>query len=440
MIEERRVTMPIIIEKIEKNSPAEKFGIKVGEMLVAIDGNVIRDVLDYRFYMTERKLVVRLLTDGQIREITVKKGEYEDLGLEFETYLMDKQQHCQNKCIFCFVDQLPKGLRESLYFKDDDSRMSFLTGSYVTLTNLKETDIDRIIKMRISPINISVHTTNPELRVQMLQNPKAGTSLLFMDKLAQAGVQMNTQLVICPGINDGAELQRSLDDLAEYYPAVQSIAVVPVGLTCHREGLYPLRPLTKQEAIDTISIVNAFGERMLEDIGTRMAYPADELFVIAEQDFPVAEYYDEFDQLEDGVGCSALLRAEFTEELEFVDGDEKTRKLSLACGLAAQPLLADLAQVLKSKFPNTELAVYGVENKLFGSTVNVSGLLCGNDLYNGLCGKDLGEKLLLPSVMLRHQTDCFLDDTTVPWLSEKLGVPVEVLEIDGEVLLAGCTY
>ena len=427
--------MSVVISGVVPGSPAHRRGILPGDTLVSIGGNPIRDVLDYRFYMTDTRLEISLLRDGQPLEVRLRKEEYQDLGLEFETYLMDRQHTCRNKCLFCFVDQLPKGLRESLYFKDDDSRMSFLFGSYVTLTNLTEEDIRRIIKMRLSPINVSVHATNPELRVKMLKNPRAADSLRFLPMLVEAGIRVNTQLVLCPGINDGPELDRSLWDLAKLLPGLGSIALVPVGLTGHREGLYPLRPYTQEEARQVLAQAERFQTEMLQRWGSRVAYPADEFFLLAGYPIPETEYYGEFDQLEDGVGIYSLLRQEFCSALSMEDGDLRQRRVSIATGTAAAPLLRALLDKAAAKFPNLQVDIWPIQNRLFGGAVNVAGLLCGRDIAAGLAGKDLGEELLLPSVMLRHETDKFLDDTTVPWLQEQVGVPVRVIDVDGGLLL-----
>ena len=427
--------MSVTITGVEPGSVAAKKGILPGDILEAINGEAVRDVLDYRFYMTDTRLSLSLRREGETFSVPVRKGEYDDLGLEFETYLMDRQHTCRNKCIFCFVDQLPKGLRDSLYVKDDDSRMSFLFGSYVTLTNLTEEDIRRIIKMRLSPINISVHTTDPRLRVEMLKNPRAADSLRFIPMLTQAGIRVNAQLVLCPGINDGPALERSLWDLAGYRPGLGSIALVPVGLTSHREGLYPLRPYTREEARQVLEMAGAFQEEMLRRHGSRVAYPADEFFLLAECPIPGAEYYEEFDQLEDGVGLWALLRQEFLDALEQEEGRPLSRRVSVATGAAAAPLLSGLAALAEERYPGLTVTVHGIPNRLFGGAVNVAGLLCGGDIARGLSGMELGEELLIPSVMLRHETDKFLDDTTVPWLEEQTGVPVRVVDNDGARLL-----
>ena len=426
--------MSVVIKGVEPGSLAAKKKIRPGDTLVAINRNPIRDVLDYRFYMTSSLVDLHLRRDGKSLLLRVRKGEYDDLGLEFETYLMDRQHTCRNKCLFCFVDQLPEGLRDSLYVKDDDSRMSFLFGNYVTLTNVTEEDILRIIKMRLSPINISVHTTDPELRVHMLKNPRAADSLRFLSMLVRGGIRVNTQLVLCPGINDGPALEKSLWDLAEYWPGLGSIALVPVGLTGHRKGLYPLRPYSREEARAVLALTRRFQEEMLQKHGSRIAYPADEFFLLAEEPIPEADYYEVFEQLEDGVGLWALLREEFLTALEKAGGSSR-RTVSIATGTAAAPLLSSLAALAQEKFPGLSVSVYGIPNRLFGGAVNVAGLLCGRDIAWGLAEKELGEELLIPSVMLRHETDKFLDDTTVPWLEEQIVTPVRVVENDGSQLL-----
>ena len=431
--------MSVVIKGVEPGSPAARKGIRPGDVLETINKNCIRDVLDYRFYMTNTRLDLFLRREKKSLLLRVHKGEYDDLGLEFETYLMDRQHTCRNKCLFCFVDQLPEGLRDSLYIKDDDSRMSFLFGSYVTLTNVTEEDILRIIKMRLSPINISVHTTDPELRVKMLKNPRAADSLRFLSMLVRGGIRVNTQLVLCPGINDGPALEKSLWDLAEYWPGLGSIALVPVGLTGLREGLYPLRYYTREEAREVLALTERFQKEMLQKHGSRIAYPADEFFLLAEEPVPEASYYEEFEQLEDGVGLWALLRQEFTDALGQESPRPLPRKISIATGTAAAPLLSGLAALAEKSFPGLSVAVYSIPNRLFGGAVNVAGLLCGGDIAHGLAGKELGEELLIPSVMLRHEQDKFLDDTTVPWLEKQTGVPVRVVDNDGSQLLDAMT-
>lgn len=427
--------MPVLITGVEPASPALRAGVRPGELLHAVNGHPIADVLDYRFYIMERRLVLSLSgKDGLRRTVRLTKGEYDDPGLTFDSYLMDKQRRCKNKCIFCFVDQMPKGLRESLYFKDDDSRMSFFFGSYVTLTNMTEADIRRIIAMHLSPINISVHATDPELRVKMLRNPRAGEVLRYLPMLAEAGIALNTQLVLCPGINDGEQLERSLNDLSVLLPALQSIALVPVGLTVHREGLYPLRKMTREEALRTLEIADAFNERMRPLHGRRIAFPADELFLTAGVPIPDADFYGDFDQLEDGVGLLALQRRDFLEKLEALPGSDAPRTVSVAFGTAAAPFMRELIARAAEKFPRLTVHVYAVSNRLFGETVDVTGLLCGRDLIDGLRGKPLGETLILSHVMLRHE-NTFLDDLTPADVEAALGVPVTITDETGSGLL-----
>lgn len=428
--------MAVRICGVEKNSPAGKKGILPGENLLSINGQEIRDILDYRFYETSSCVTLAVQgKDGAVREIPIRKGEYHPLGLQFDTYLMDKQQRCRNNCIFCFIDQLPKGMRPSLYFKDDDSRLSFLFGNYITLTNLEERDIDRIIQMHISPINISVHTTNPELRVKMMGNRFAGEVLRWLDKLARAGTKMNCQLVLCPGINDGEELTRTLMDLKKYYPAVESIAAVPLGLTKHREGLTPLRAYTAEEAVQVIRQVDEFGQLCKAEFGERIAYAADEFYIQAGAPFPPASFYGPLNQLEDGVGMVSLLREEFLEEMEFVGNLPHKRAVSLATGTAAAPILTELLDRLGRICHNLNWKVFEIKNDFLGHSITVAGLVTGGDLIRQLRGNELGEELLIPASMLRAEGDLFLDDVTLRDVEQALGVPVRPVPNDGAALL-----
>lgn len=427
--------MPITVSSVDRGSPADRAGLRAGDQLISLNGSEIHDVLDYRFYMIDRRLKVEVLRGGKPLTFRVRKEEYDELGLEFETYLMDRQHHCANKCVFCFVDQLPPGMRETLYFKDDDSRMSFLFGSYVTLTNMQEEEIRRIIKMHISPINISVHTTNPELRVQMMKNPRSGEVLRFIPMLTESGIRVNAQIVLCPGLNDGEELTRSLNDLGQYAPNLQSIALVPVGLTEHRERLYPLRAMTRDEARDCIRRADAFGERMLALYGSRIAFSADELYLIAELPLPGPEYYEDYDQLGNGVGTTALLREEFAAALRLEDGDDASTHYALATGEAAAPLLTELLATAKEKFPHREITVYPIKNQIFGGGVNVTGLVTGGDIIKALSDQPLFDRLLIPDIMLREEKDRFLDDSTPEEVSEALRIPVTVSPTDGTGLL-----
>ncbi|MDR1563763.1 MAG: DUF512 domain-containing protein [Oscillospiraceae bacterium] len=424
--------MSVVISGVTARSHAQKAGVNAGERLIAINDNEIFDVLDYRFYETSACIKLKLESAaGEARIVTLNKGEYDPLGLEFDTYLMDSQRACRNKCVFCFIDQLPQGLRESLYFKDDDSRLSFLMGNYITLTNITHHEIERIIKMHISPINISVHTTNPDLRVRMMKNPHAGEVLSYISELAQAGIKLNCQLVLCPEWNDGEELKRSLKDLAALGAALESVAAVPVGLTRYREGLAPLRPFTSQEAAEVVKTIEEFGVRE----GIRFAYPADEFYLKANLPIPPAEFYGDFAQLENGVGLMADLADSFKLAVDEAEGDDKHRFLTIATGKSACKFLSKLIDYARQKWHNLECNVVGIENHFFGELIDVAGLLTGGDLIRGLKGLKLGSRLLIPAVMLRREGDMFLDDLTPQDVEKALGAPVKAVNIDGFALL-----
>lgn len=428
--------MSVIIKSVEKGSPAYKAGIRDGDTLVSIDGNEIVDVLDYRFYQDNERLTVEYIDSaGKTKTAKIKKDEYEELGLDFETYLMDNKHSCRNKCVFCFIDQLPKGLRESLYFKDDDSRLSFLFGNYITLTNITEHEVERIIKMHISPINISVHTTNPELRVKMMANKNAGRALEIIDRFNNAGIKLNCQLVLCPGYNDGEELERTLKDLSELENA-ECIAAVPVGLTAYREGLAKIDPFNKRTAGDVLRIIDKYGDICLKKYGQRRIYGADEFYLLAEREIPEADYYGDFLQLENGVGLWSLLRSEALEALDSLEEIPKSkRSISLASGEAAYPLIKMIADKCKEKNPSLNPRVFAIKNNFFGGKINVSGLVTATDIEEQLKGEDLGEELLIPSVMLRAEGDMFLDSVTVDELSERLGIKITPVNNDGYELV-----
>lgn len=429
--------MSVKVEKVLSDSYGEKAGILKDDILVSINGNDIFDVLDYRFYIQARKLSLSLLRNGQEVNLNIRKSdELADIGLEFETYLMDKQHSCKNKCIFCFVDQMPKGMRDTLYFKDDDSRMSFLFGNYITLTGLCEREVQRIMDMHISPVNISVHTMNPELRVKMMKNPNAGKVLEILDRFSEKDIEMNTQLVLCPGINDGKELRFSLEELSKLYPSVKSIAAVPVGLTKYREGLYPLRTYTKEEAAEVIDIIDEFNAHFswFND-GKNLAYASDEFYLIAERPLPDSNYYGEFSQLDNGVGMCTLLKEEFKRALDETPARELNRRLTLATGYAAYDLLKELCAMAQAKFKGLDIDVVKIKNEFFGDTVTVAGLVTGADFKEQLKDKDLGEAVLIPRVSLRNEGDKFLDDVTVEQLSEALKIPVIPVPNDGYKLL-----
>ena len=428
--------MSVTIFSVDHDSLAEHAGILPGETLCSINGNEICDILDYRFYETEKEVLL-LLRDAQgaDREIKLRKGQYESIGLQFETYLMDRQRSCRNKCVFCFIDQLPSGMRESLYFKDDDSRLSFLFGNYITLTNLSQREADRIIKMKISPINISVHTTNPELRCRMMGNRFAGDCLRYLYQFAEAGIKLNCQLVLCHGWNDGEELERTLRDLLPLYPSVQSIALVPLGVTKFREGLTPLTPYTAETALEVVRAAERWGEQMQKQHGERICYAADEFYLKAGLPIPDAAFYGAFDQLENGVGLIANFREEFLFALEDVSGDEETHSGTLITGVSFAPFLEELLDGLRRKCHNLTCKVAAIRNDFFGESINVAGLVTGGDILKQLRGKELGGRLLVPDTMLRHEGDLFLDNVSLKDLERELGVPVSVVPDDGGELL-----
>lgn len=431
--------MAVRITSVEPGSSARRARIHKGDTLISINGNAITDVLDYRFYMTDEHLEILLCDqEKKLRTVVVEKDEYDDLGLEFETYLMDRQMGCKNACIFCFVDQTPPGMRKSLYFKDDDTRMSFLFGNYTTLTNLKEGDIQRIIKMHISPINISIQTMNPALRVQMMKNPFAGESLKFVRMLTEGGIKINTQIVLCPGYNDGEQLEYSLSELAKLGPNVQSIAVVPVGLTRYREKLTPLRGFFPQEAVEVVKTMERWGEYFCKEYGTRTAYASDEFYILAGKDFPPYEFYEDFAQLENGVGMMTLMQHDFAQALKEAQLEQSpaAHRCTIATGQLAYPMMQDFAERVQQAFPQVQVQVKKIRNDFWGPTITVAGLITGQDLLAQLEGLDLGSELLIPANMLRHEQDRFLDDLTLEQVQETLGMPVLPVENDAFELLA----
>lgn len=429
-----------VIAGVEPGSIAEELELEPGDVLLEINGNKIEDAFDYHYLMNEEyvELLVRK-ANGEEWELEIEKEFEEDLGVTFENGMMDEYRNCTNKCIFCFIDQMPPGMRETLYFKDDDTRLSFLQGNYVTLTNLSDHDVERIIKYKLSPINISFQTTNPELRCKMLHNRFAGRSLQIVDKLVETGIVMNGQIVLCKGWNDGEELERSLKDLYGYLPNLQSVSIVPVGLSKFRDGLEPLEPFTPEDAKKVILQVQKWQEKAMEEYGVHFVHASDEWYLLAGEELPEEDSYDGYLQLENGVGMLRLLETEFHEALAMAKGSEKTQKVSIATGKLAAPFIRQLAEEMKVKFPNIGVKVYDITNEFFGERITVAGLITGQDLKKQLMDQDLGEKLLLPCHMLRSGEEVFLDDVTVSELSEYLKIPIEIVESDGAVLLSHLT-
>ena len=426
--------MAVKIYNVTKGSHAEKAGIKSGETLLAINSNEIVDVLDYRFYQVNRQLSLEISDGKNIRTVEINKGEYDEIGLEFETYLMDEQHSCRNKCIFCFIDQLPKGLRKSLYFKDDDSRLSFLFGNYITLTNITEHEIERIIKMHISPINVSVHTTNPELRCKMMNNRFAGEALKNLKRFADAGITLNCQIVACPGINDGDELLRTMRDLENL--GVEMTAIVPVGLTAYRDGLYPLVPYNKETAAQTLDLIESYGDMCKEKHGRRIFFAGDEFYILAEREIPAPEFSEDFSALEDGVDMIAYLTDDVKWALEEFENDEKpNHTVTVACGTGVYPFMKKIMAMINEKFPNITINTQPIKNNFFGGGVNVSGLVTGGDLINQLKGKNIGERLIIPSSMLRFENDLFLDDVSTDDVERELNVELVAVNNNGADLV-----
>ena len=413
------------IVSIDSGSPLEG-RVQPGDQLLSVNRHPIRDVLDYKYWTYEPRLALEFRQAGRVR---VRKEEGRDLGLNFETYLMDRPTGCGNRCIFCFVDQLPRGLRPSLYFKDDDARLSFLTGSYITATNLSSRELDRICQLRVSPLNLSVHSTDPELRSRMLQNPRGGEILEVLRRFSEAGIEMDCQVVVCPGWNDGAQLQKTMEDLAGFYPHVNSVSIVPVGLTRHRDGLTPLTPFDRDSAAAAVDQVESFGEKCLADQGSRIFFCSDELYIKAGRPIPEDEFYEGYPQLENGVGLLRLLVTQFEEALE-TRAERPSRPFSIVTGVAAAPWLRDLAAKA-----GADCRVYAVPNDFLGHSVDVAGLLTGQDILRHLRGKDLGCRVLFPFTMLRDGDGVFLDDRTPAELERELGVPFLPVECDGARLL-----
>ena len=431
-----------VIKKVDEGSIAWEMEIEPGDVLLKINDEEIEDIFDYQFMIQEEYIEVLVQKpNGEEWLLEIDKDEQEDLGIEFENGLMDDYRSCHNKCIFCFIDQMPKGMRETLYFKDDDSRLSFLQGNYVTLTNMSEHDVNRIIKYHLGPINISFQTMNPELRCMMLHNRFAGDALKKVDLFYEAGIEMNGQIVLCKGINDGKELDFSIRELTKYYPCLQSVSVVPVGLSKYREGLYPLEPFTKEDAKEVIGLIKKWQDYMYEKYGMHFIHASDEWYLLAEEELPSEERYDGYLQLENGVGMLTLLKDEFKEAMQtavhqkklYRDlSDGKIRRLTLATGKLAYRTICDLAAQMMKAFEWLDLNVVAIRNDFFGERITVSGLLTGQDLIAQLKDLPLGDKLLLPQNVLRSGENYFLDDITVPQLEEALQVRVDIVKSSGQ--------
>ncbi len=421
------------IKHIEAGSPAKRAGLRKGETLLRINGQRVLDVLDYKYYSYDPALTLLLRdADGTERQVQLTKQPGEDLGLAFESYLMDRARSCANECVFCFVDQLPPGMRESLYFKDDDARLSFLMGNYITLTNLSRREIERIVALRISPINISVHTTDPDLRALMLGSRRGGEILSILNRFSEGGIVMNCQIVSCPGLNDGEALARTMADLAALYPAVGSVSIVPVGLTKYREGLYPLRPYEREGAEETVRQVEHFAAQCRETHGSSIFWCSDEFYLRAQLPLPSDAYYEDYSQLENGVGMLRLLETEFYAAARIAEEISPPQPFSIATGVSAAPFLREMIDsVAANCHTKLNYTLYSIENHFFGTSIDVAGLLTGQDLIAQLRGKELGTRLLIAGNMLRRGEEVFLDDVTLTQVQEALGVPILPIKQDG---------
>lgn len=424
--------MEHIVKEILDGSIAQEMEIEPGDNILAVNDHPIEDIFDYQYLINDEyiELLVRK-PDGEEWLLEIDKDYDEDLGIVFENSLMDNYKSCYNKCIFCFIDQNPKGMRDTIYFKDDDSRLSFLQGNYITLTNMKEKDIDRIINYHLAPINISVHTTNPKLRCSMLNNRFAGAILEYIRKFYEAGIPMNGQIVLCKGINDGEELWRTISDLMEFVPVMESLSVVPVGLSDYRDGLFHLEPFTKEDAEDVIDIIEHFQKKAYEKHGIHFVQASDEWYINAGREFPEAERYDGFIQLENGVGMVRLLVDEFESEWDSIEGDDREYEVSMVTGVLVYDSIKMLADRIPEKFPNVKIHLYKIINDFFGHRITVTGLLTGGDIRKQLTGKTLGQRLILPSNTLMADEPKFLDDVTLAELTDALQVDVCIVESSG---------
>lgn len=431
----KRKEHPIVA--VAPGSIAEEMELEPGDVLLSVNGKEIEDIFDYQYLVEDEYLCLLVKkADGEEWELEIEKGYSEDIGIAFESGLMDDYRSCSNQCIFCFIDQMPKGMRDTLYFKDDDSRLSFLQGNYVTLTNMKDKDIDRIIYYHLAPINVSVHTTNPKLRCEMLHNRFAGDALEKMRRLANAGIEMNGQIVLCKGVNDGPELERTLSDLTACIPSMRSVSVVPVGLTKFREGLYPLEPFACEDAKRVLAAIHRWQDHCMERFGMHFVHGGDEWYLLAKEELPVEERYDGYPQLENGVGMITLLRNEFKEALEAQQPDDTLHRLvTLATGRLAGPVLTELTECMKAKFPHVEIKVREIRNDFFGERITVAGLLTGRDIMAQLKGEELGDALLIPCSMLRSGEEVFLDDVSVADMKKTLQVPIDIVKSSGRDLL-----
>lgn len=421
-----------VIKAVDTGSIAEELELEPGDEVLSIDGHELEDIFDYEYYVNSESILMTVRKkNGEEWELEIE-NQYEDLGLTFENGLMSEYRTCRNNCIFCFIDQMPPGMRDTLYFKDDDSRLSFLQGNYVTLTNMSEHDIARIIEFKLAPINISVHTTNPELRCRMLHNRFAGEALSKIDRLYEAGVSMNGQIVLCKGVNDKEELERTISDLSKYLPYMESVSIVPVGVSKFRDGLFPLSPIEKEDAVSVLEIVERWQKKLYKEYGSHFIHASDEFYILAERPMPEETRYDGYIQLENGVGMLRLLETEVKDALKEESAVDAAEELSIATGTLAAPFIEQHARLVSDKFPGRTIHVYPIVNHFFGEQITVAGLITGQDLIAQLKGKPLGKRLLLPECMFRSGEEVFLDDLTRQDVQNALQVQVDIVKSSGQ--------
>ncbi len=421
-----------IIEQVIEGSIADELEIEKGDVILSINDKKIRDIIDYKYLISDEHILLQIERDGEVWEFEIEKEFDEDLGIEFTNPLIDRAKSCKNKCIFCFVDQLPPNMRETLYFKDDDSRLSFLQGNFITLTNMTDDEIDRIIEYRLSPINISVHTTNPELRIKMLKNKNAGKIYSILQRFHNAKLEMNCQIVLVPDVNDGKELDKTLRDLSKLYPSISSVAIVPVGITKYRDQLEAVRPFDEQMSSDLLKYFFSMQDNFLTKLGTRFVFPSDEFFALSHTQLPSYDEYEGFPQLENGVGLMKLFQHELEEELKnTLDTYSLNKTFVLATGTLAANFMKNICKKIEAKFKGLSIKVIPITNNFFGEKITVSGLITGYDLIRELKGID-GDKIIIPKSMLRSCEDVFLDDVTLHDLEKELGVQVMVSKVSGK--------
>lgn len=426
-----------IIKEVQPGSIAQELELMPGDGVYMVNNQVIEDVFDYQYLINDEYVELSIVREnGEEWVLEIEKDYDEDLGITFESNLMDNYRSCSNQCIFCFIDQLPKGMRETMYFKDDDSRLSFLQGNYITMTNMKDKDLDRIIKYKLAPINISIHTTDPQLRCEMLHNRFAGKILDQLQRLYEAGIEMNGQIVLVKGVNDGAALDRTIEDLSQFMPYMESVSVVPMGMTKYRQGLYPAQPFEKEDAKAVLEQIHRWQDRFYEEKGNRFIYAGDEWYIMADWPLPSEEAYGGYIQLENGVGMMRLLIEEFHQALAKLSGDDRRRHVSIVSGKLASPYIRRLCDELTEKYPNIQVDVHCIINHFFGERITVTGLITGQDIIAQLKGKDLGDVLLLPINVLRSGEQVLLDDVTTGDIEKALQVPVDIIKSNGDDLAA----